>query len=148
MESQKVAGGIAMFELKEFEWYGDDPNTAGLRQIEVKNKIRETAIAWRCDHVVAYVTPDELFSISPVPGRHRVWNENISPVFDITNVVIKQRIKPEMYNVATLEDRAYILDRAQQAIEDRLRIIERTSSLVVTYEIWSGETLVTKGRVT
>lgn len=147
MESTRVAGGIAQFDLKEYEWYGDDPNTAGSRQQCVRQKIREQAITWRCDHAVVYVTPDDLFSVSPVPGRHKVWAENVSPIFEITNVTVKQRIKPEMYEKANLEGKAYMVDRATQTIEERMRGLERNSSVVITYEVWAGGALITKGTV-
>lgn len=147
MDSQKMTGGIAQFDLKEFEWYGDDPNTAGSRQALVRQRMRDTAITWRCDYLVAYVTADDLFSVSPIPGRHKVWSENISPVFDITNVIVRQRIKPEMYNNVSLENKEYALDRAKEMVEDKIQGLTRNNNLVIMYEIWCGDTLITKGGV-
>jgi hypothetical protein len=147
VDSEKVGGGIAQFELKEFEWYGDNPSTAGDRQVEVRKEMHATATAWHCDYVVAYVNADDLFSVSPIPGRHKVWSENICPVFDTTNIIVRQRIKPEIYNNAERNDRDYILQRARDVITEKIDGIHRNNTTIVTYEIWCADTLVTKGAV-
>jgi hypothetical protein len=147
MDSEKVGGGIAQFDLKEFEWYGDDPAMAAERQSKVRQDMRAIAKAWQCDYLVVYVTADDLFSVSPFPGRHRVMSENVSPIFDITNVIVRQRIKPEDWIVSDFDGRSYILDRAKQAISDRVHIMERSNTVIVTYEIWCADKLITKGAV-
>jgi hypothetical protein len=147
MDSERIGGGIAQFDLKEFEWYGDDPALAAERQSKARKDMRALAIAWHCDFLVVYVTADDLFSVSPIAGRHRVISENISPIFDIANVIVKQRIKPEHWNRADKESSEYILQRAKQAVIDRVRGMERNNSTIVTYEIWCSEKLVTKGAV-
>jgi len=146
MEALKIeSGGIAQFDLSEYEWYGDNPDTAIGRQTEVRHKLREVAMGWRCDHIVAYCTPDDIFSVSPQRGRHKVLSENISPLMPFVRITVSQSIKAIIWDTSNDEDQEYIMGRAKEAIESAVAGLVRNNRSTVAFEIRCGETVLAKG---
>jgi len=109
----KSSLNVRIFDLTEFEWYGDNPETAGPRQSAMLETVMKDAYESGCKYAVIFVTPDDLFSVSPTNKRHKVFSESLSPIVGNLQVTISANIPLKKYNEANAHRREAMLKLAE-----------------------------------
>lgn len=114
----KVASthNVRLYELTEFEWYGDNPDTAGERQANMIESVIKDAYDFDCLYAVVYVTPDDIFSVSPIHGRHKVFSESLSPIIGTYNVEVTAKVDLDKYLSASEHRKEIMLHVAEKEL--------------------------------
>lgn len=135
-------GRTLAFELEDFEWYGGPAPSE--TQEALRAEMRRQGWEAKADAVVAFVTPDALFPISPVQGRHRVVSERLIPILGKIDVFCTIELDAEAYNRAPEEFRKHMISRAAGTLATEVGKMDPTRC-AHKYQVSVGGGIVEEG---
>jgi hypothetical protein len=133
-----------VFELTDAEWYGFSAEGREERQAALLADMRQQAYEAPADGFSVFVTPDALFSCSPITGRHRAHGERLIAPAGKVQVTCTIQLDKVLYDKAPEGFRKHMIERAAGTVATEIRTLN-TYRTEAVYVVYVGDEVVDTG---